>query len=341
MSVYIENNLVGGNYNRHPTMTIKNLIFILLTLSILTSCRRGYKVEGDKVYYESWNEGSGQNKRIIEKADAKTFQELKLESDADFEFGKDKNHLFINGELINNIDPETFQYIGNYIFRDKDSAYFFGSYNNLNECVIKGVNPNYIKLIEYPWAKANNLLINGQDTVYLDDINEFKPIDEDWGKTNKYLINGSQILYDADVSSFKVISSFQGKDKNFNFEFGAIIEDDFKKLSFNTFDFNNNDFSKNDPIVFVDICDSLVSFMEDKNKTIKVVEILKQKGFSIDNTKYLDWGGESKIIRTTMKSNKCNCIVEKLYRYDYGKPYETKNIFKITERIHCKPKGQK
>jgi hypothetical protein len=139
-------------------------------------------VEGDKVYFESWNEGSGHSKRLLEHADAKTFQELILKSDADFEFGKDKNHLFINGELINNIDPNTFNYIGNYIFRDKDSAYFFGSYNSLNECVIKGVNPNNIKLLKFPWARTDKLLIHCQDTLFLDDINDFKPIDEAWGK---------------------------------------------------------------------------------------------------------------------------------------------------------------
>lgn len=319
-------------------MTIKQVIFLVLTISILTSCRHGYKVEGDKVYYEYWNEGSGQNKRLIEQADAKTFQELVLKSDADFEFGKDKNHLFINGELINNIDPKTFKYIGNYIFRDKDSAYFFGSYNSLNECVIKGVNPNTIELIEYPWAKANNLLINGQDTININDINDFKPIDEDWGKTKKHIINRNQILYDADVSTFKITSTFQGKDKNFNYEFGAINEDDFKKVNYKTFDFDNKDFIKTEPIVFVDVYDSLVSYIEDKSKVIKVVERMKQKDFTINNTMFLDWGGESKIIRTSMTNSKCNCIVEKLYRYDYGKPSETKNIYKVTERIHCKPK---
>lgn len=323
-------------YLRHTTMKIRQVIFLIFTISILTSCRRGYKVEGDKVYYETWNEGSGQNKKIIEQADAKTFQELILKNDGDFDFGKDKNHLFINGELINNIDPKTFNYIGNYIFRDKDYAYFFGS--KLNESIIKGVNPNRIKLIKYPWARADNFLIHGQDIIYLDDINDFIPIDEDWGKTKKYVINANQILYDADVSTFKVTSSFQGKDKNFNYEFGAISEDDFKKVSFKTFNFDNKEFCNNEPIVFVDICDSLVSFKEDKNKTIKLVEMLKQKGFTIEDKKYLDWGGESKIIRTTMINNKCNCIVEKLYSYDYGKPSETKNIYKITERIHCKPK---
>ena len=61
-------------------------------------------------------------------------------------------------------------------------------------------------------------------------------------------------------------------------------------------------------------------------------------GFTLIDTKYLDWGGESKIIRASMTSNKRNCIVEKLYRYDYGKPSETKNIFKVTERIYCEAK---
>jgi len=319
-------------------MTIKQLTFILLTLLVLTSCRRGYKVEDDKVYYEYWNEGSGQNKRLIEQADARTFQKLSFDCDCDFEFGKDKDHLFIDGELIKNIDPNTFKFVGNYIFRDKDSAYFFGFYNNIQECVIKGVNPDKIKMIKYPWAKADNLLIHGRDTVTIDDIIDFVPIDDNWGKTKRHIINNNQILYGADVATFKNTSSFEGKDKNFNYEFGAINEDDFKRVNYKTFDFNSKDICSTEPIVFVDIYDSLVSYLEDKNKSIEIVEKLKVKGFKINNISYLDWIGESKIIRVSLSNNKCNCIVEKLYRYDYGKPSETKNIFKVTERIYCEPK---
>jgi len=324
---------VGGN-NKRIEMTIKQII-IVLSISILTSCSRGYKIEGDKVYYESWNEGSGQNKRIIEQADAKTFKELNFNCDCNFEFGRDKNHLFINGELIKNIDPNTFKFIGNYIFRDKDSAYFFGFYNNLNDCAIKGVNLDKIELIKYPWAKAGNLLINGKEIVYLDDINDFIPLDDDWGKTKKYIINNNKILYGADVETFKITSSYQGMDKNFNYEFGIINEDDFKKTSLKNFDFSNNNFCQIEPIVFIDVYDSLVSYTEDKNKPIGIVEKLKHKGFSLNDLMYVNWGGESKIIRVSMTSSKCNCIVEKLYRYDFSKPYGTERIFKVTERIHC------
>lgn len=319
-----------------PKMTIKKVIFIVLTISALTSCRRGYKVENGKVYYEYWNEGSGQGKSLIEQADAKTFQELTFDCDCNFEFGKDKNHLFIDGELIKNIDPNTFKFIGNYIFRDKDSAYFFGFYNNLNDCVIKGVNPDKIKLIKYPWSKADNFLIHGGEAVIIDDINDFVPIDDDWGKTKKYIINNNQILYGADVETFKITSSFQGKDKNFNYEFGIINEDDFKKTSYKKFDFDKP-ICEYEPIVFDDIYDNLVSYKEDQNKRIEIVEKLKSKGFSIKNIKYSNWSGESKIISVALANDKCNCIVEKLYRYDYSKPSETEKIFKVTERIHCKP----
>ncbi|WP_443938214.1 DKNYY domain-containing protein [Pedobacter sp. MW01-1-1] len=319
-------------------MTTRQIFFTILTILFLTSCRQGYKVENDEVYYEYWNEGSGQGKRLIKQADAATFQTLEFDCDCSFDFGKDKNHLFIDGELINEIDPNTFKFVGNYVFSDKDNAYFFGFYNNLNDCAIKGIKPDKIELIKYPWAKAGNILIHGHDTVYLDDINDFIPIDDDWGKTKNHIINNNQILYGADVATFKVTSTFQGKDKNFNYEFGAINEDDFKKTAYKTFDFTNKDFCQTEPIVFVDVYDSLVAYSEDKENPIGIVEKMKQKGFTIKNSMYLDWIGESKIIRTTMTNNNCTCIVEKLYRYDYGISSENKNIFNVTERIYLEPK---
>lgn len=160
------------------------LLLIILTILIMTSCRNSYKIEDDKVYYEYWNEGSGQNKRFLEQADAKSFEAISFDCNCSFEFGRDKNHLFINGTLIRDIDPKTFDFIGNYIFRDKDSAYFFGFYNDLNDCVISGIEPDKIELIEYPWSKANKILLHGGDTLFLEDINEFNPLDKDWGKTS-------------------------------------------------------------------------------------------------------------------------------------------------------------
>lgn len=313
-------------------------VFIIL---ILTSCRQGYKVEDGKVFYEYWNEGSGQGKRLVENADAKTFQELSFNCDCNFEFGKDKNHLFIDGQLIKNIDPNTFKYIGNYIFRDKDSAYFFGFYNSLNDCVIKGIDPNKIKLIQYPWAKTDNILIHGSDTVHIDDIHEFNPIDKYWGKTKKHIINKNKILDGADIETFESISSFQGKDKSYNYEFGFINEDDFKKTNYKTFDFDKKYFCETTPVQFVDIYTGLMSYKADQNKKIQVVEKLRSKGFLVNSTKYSNWAGESKIISISLSNDECNCIVEKLYHYDYSNGSETDDRFNVTERIHCRAKESK
>ena len=196
----------------------------LLFLVFLFGCKRKYTVEGDKVYFHYWNEGSGSNKWLLDSADGNTFRTLDIGCDCDFVFGKDDRHLFIDGIPMNGIDPNTFTFIGNYVFRDKDSAYFFGAYNNIQHCSIHNVNPDQIKLMEYPWAKAGNILIHGYDTVLLDDIGDFDPIDEEWGKTKKYVIYENQILKEADLKTFKVINRYSGKDKRHIYEFGKIKE---------------------------------------------------------------------------------------------------------------------
>lgn len=199
----------------------KYFIFVVMTF-LLISCQRGYEIENGKVYYKYWNEGSGQKKKLLKMADAETFQIIAFDEDNRFYFGKDKNHLYIDGELIRNIDPNTFRLIGNYVFADKDSAYFFGFYNNIHDCAIKGIKLNELQLIKYPWSKAENTLIYGYQTLILDDIDDFVPIDEDWGKTKKYVINRNTMVTGADPVTFKVISERSGKDKNNTYEYGKI-----------------------------------------------------------------------------------------------------------------------
>lgn len=316
-------------------MTIKHIILTFLVILSLTSCRHGYKIEDDKVYYEYWNEGSGQGKRLIKQADAKTFQILSFDCDCSFKFGKDKNHLFIDGELINNIDPHTFKFIGNYVFRDKDSAYFFGFYNNLNECEIQGINPDRIELIEYPWAKADKVLIHGKDTLFLSDISEFVPIDRDWGKTKQYVINKNKIIYGADVKTFNVINGYGGEDKYYKYEFGIIADEDLNEVSYKNFDFDNVNYCELKPTEFVDIYRKLEPFDVEQSKHIKIVDKIKLNNFKVLNTKQRNWG-ESKIVSVTLTNDKCNCYVDKHYRLDYSRPSELENLFKVTERIHCR-----
>lgn len=315
-------------------MTINRLTFFFLILLFLTSCRRGYKVEGDKVYYEYWHSGLGfkQGKRLIE-ADAKSFKSLNFDCDCSFEFGRDKNHLFINGDPIKNIDPNTFTFVGNYIFRDKDSAYFFGFYNDLNNCVIKGVNPNKIKLIKYPWAMADNLLINGQDTLFLEDIKDFTPIDNDWGKTKKYIVNRDKIVFGADLETFKILSSYEGKDKYFNYEFGLIKKDSYNKTSYKYFDIKN--ICSNSLIELTDLYLNEEKLLDYNFEKSIVVEELKLNGFELKNVRFNKWASGPRIVSFKLVKQDCDCYVDKLYFYDYSKPSETENEYRVTERIRC------
>jgi hypothetical protein len=191
-------------------------------LVIAAGCTRKYTVEGNKVYFNYWNEGSGSNKWRIDSADATTFTEVKFDCNCDFTFGKDTRHLFIDGVPIENIDPNSFAFVGHYIFKDKDSAYFFGFYNDINDCVIRGVNPDKITLLRYPWAKIGKTLIHGNSTIQLEDINDFEPIDENWGKTKSKILNKNMILKGADLETFTIIDTYRGKDKNNTYEFGEI-----------------------------------------------------------------------------------------------------------------------
>jgi hypothetical protein len=208
----------------YPCRETNDLIKMVATFTVvlLIGCKRQYTVERNKVYYNYWNEANGSQKWLIDSADAKTFSVLKFECDCSFMFAKDKRHLFIDGELLKNIDPNSFTFVGNYIFRDKDSAYFFGFYNDINNCAISGVNPDKIKLILYPWAMEGKVLIHGNSTIRLEDINDFEPIDEDWGKTKSKMLNENKILPGADLETFQIINSYAGKDKNNTYEFGEI-----------------------------------------------------------------------------------------------------------------------
>ncbi|MEX2410685.1 MAG: DKNYY domain-containing protein [Candidatus Paceibacterota bacterium] len=314
--------------------TTNKLLLLILTVLIMTSCRHGYQVEDDKVYYEYWNEGSGQNKRLLEQADANSFEPISFDCDCSFEFGRDKNHLFINGTIIENIDPLTFDFLGNYIFRDKDSAYFFGFYNYLNNCAISGIDPDKIELIEYPWAKANKTLLNGGDTLFLEDIDSFKPLDKDWGKTNNYIIYKNKIVLGADVESFEILNSYTGKDNRFKYEWGEISEENWTTASFSNYDFNLSDFSTIPPTEFTDIYDQELAYKKEESTELEIVKVLTAKGFEIQNITQRK-SGEHFVISVTLSNISCNCYVDKQYKFNYS---TQSDLFEVTERIQCRKK---
>jgi len=132
--------------------------------------------------------------------------------------------LYIDGIGFKKADQNTFELVGNFVFRDKDSAYFFGFYDEIENTTIHNVNPNTIKVFSiFPWAKTNKTIIWGKEIINVNNVNKFVPINENWGKTDSQIIFQNNILEDVDYFSFEVIDNYIGKDKNKTFENGKSI----------------------------------------------------------------------------------------------------------------------
>ena len=97
--------------------TILNILFGLISL-IFLGCSTGYKNEGNAVYYEHWNEGSGQHKDKID-ADPRTFQILNFDA-----YAKDDISVFYQGEKIIGADSKTFEALGDYYAKDKNFGWY-------------------------------------------------------------------------------------------------------------------------------------------------------------------------------------------------------------------------
>lgn len=154
--------------------------FFFSILILISSCSSPYKkyvVKGNRVYVEGWNEGIGQYKKLVGGASGKDFVVIK--TDCNLIAGKDRNNVFIDGAKIEYAHASSFEYVGNYFFKSKDSVYFFGFYNFLDDCEIKGVNPETFKVDSiYPWAHDAHFKIYGNTILDSVDYNSFKILNE-------------------------------------------------------------------------------------------------------------------------------------------------------------------
>ncbi|MFM7016683.1 MAG: DKNYY domain-containing protein [Bacteroidota bacterium] len=97
---------------RGMTVLLYNVVILI------TACSSGYKIEGDKVYYEYANEAHGQQKVLL-KADAKTFQVLKHEG-----YAKDAHTVFYYGKELKGADVNSFESLGDFYARDKNVGWY-------------------------------------------------------------------------------------------------------------------------------------------------------------------------------------------------------------------------
>ncbi len=106
--------LAGSGASLFPALTRLTLLAVLV--AVLSGC--GYKVEDDKVYYISWNEGQGRVKDLIPGADAASFKVLKHDN-----YATDRNFAYYKGIRIEGADPSSFRSIDEFYAVDDRRAY--------------------------------------------------------------------------------------------------------------------------------------------------------------------------------------------------------------------------
>ncbi|MCE2497107.1 MAG: DKNYY domain-containing protein [Flavobacteriales bacterium] len=146
---------------------ITKLTFILLSLSLLTSCQEGYKKENDQWVWISYDEAVGKRVANVKSADLKTFKVLKNKN-----YAVDKNYVYYRTQKIKNSNPKTFSVLTDNGYSKDDKKVFLDWHEIVN------ANPKSFELLSFPYSKDDNDVFCGTLPLHLskDEINEFRVI---------------------------------------------------------------------------------------------------------------------------------------------------------------------
>jgi hypothetical protein len=138
---------------------------------LLISCVDGYQKTSDNEWTWVNKSEAGQQVKTID-TDVATFTILD-----DPAYAKDKKNVFCRGIRILDADPETFEVITeNGYSKDKNNVY-------LDRAKVIFANPNAFEIIQWPYAKDDKRVFNGNLPIEVDNINEFEVIKAGKGKS--------------------------------------------------------------------------------------------------------------------------------------------------------------
>lgn len=194
---------------------INNISFIHLALIVLfiTGCgHSGYEEKDGKIYHK-WIHGGNWTKEytLVEEADASTF--VTIEHNLNIDLGKDKNHVFFDGTIIEGADPSTFKQVKEYYWKDKDNVFLL-QFGNQRQ-IIPNAEPNSFQVINNSfWSKDKNNVFYKFDKLNGVQSSRFAAIDEEWGKDGNYYYHNNLRLDSLDYNSAEIVSDYYIKDKN-------------------------------------------------------------------------------------------------------------------------------
>lgn len=193
-------------------MIRQNLFFIGMTL-FFSSCNTGYEEKDGKIYLHTIDESVGHRYTEVVGADPATFEELKTSGSA--YMGKDNTHVYHDTRILKEADPNTFEFIGDWYYKDQQFVYFFGFYNDINQCQLDGADPSTFKRYsKYPWGHDATNVFWATRPVQTTDPKTFKPLNKHWGKTQSHVIYKDSVIQVIDYASLRILNDNYALDKH-------------------------------------------------------------------------------------------------------------------------------
>lgn len=195
-----------------------------LTVSVLllcTSCNTGYEEKDGKIVLHTIDESVGHRYTELPGADPLTFETLKAPGST--YMGKDSAHVYHHTTILTGADPASFEYLGHWYYKDKNTVYFFGFYNDVNQCQLEGVDPStFVPYGKLPWGHDAQTVYWATRAIKGIDPRKFSPVNKNWGKTDKEVIYKEDVLKSVALGSFKALNENYAMDKD-NIYYGPDI----------------------------------------------------------------------------------------------------------------------
>lgn len=177
----------------------------LLSVTMATSCKTGFRKEEGKVWYYEWTTLQGGFRNEVDSADYETFKVL---SD---DYAHDKNYAWHGPRMLTGADGSTFKTLGKAYAKDRSMVYYEGK-------LIVGADPATFKVRSKYYATDDSDCYWEGFALKVHDLKTFHLIGKDndwttsWGVDSRYayyldrggLIEGHHMLL-ADAATFEPI----------------------------------------------------------------------------------------------------------------------------------------
>ncbi|MDC0008168.1 DKNYY domain-containing protein [bacterium] len=188
-------------------MKNKSITMVILILSFF-SCSKKEKVETnylirDQTVYFQIDKDQRKLRgklRPIEEADAATFKVIPSTLD----YGSDKTSVFMDFQLIEDADPESFKLLEkNQFATDKDHVYYYG-------LKMKGADPKTFVIVNDHYSSDANHIFHNHFQIEGADLESFEILRNDrYAKDKNHFYDGALQLDPSDTETRSLIESLQ------------------------------------------------------------------------------------------------------------------------------------